>query len=128
MEKLQECKAEVNNLAALDEIPVITGQELQQTFDKGGVELKNYLNDVLLPKVNDEMIKGIEENTSSITNIKNDITNIDSKVDSTVAKIYVNESTQDAVNTSPKIVFSKTVPTTKNYGANLPVGSIVFVY
>lgn len=128
MEKLQECKAEVNNIAALDEIPVITGQELQQTFDKGGVELKNYLNDVLLPKVNDEMIKGIEENTSSITDIKNDITNIDSKVDSTVAKIYVNESTQDAVNTSPKIVFSKTVPTTKNYGANLPVGSIVFVY
>ena len=57
MEKLQECKAEVNNIAALDEIPVITGQELQQTFDKGGVELKNYLNDVLLPKVNVQLQK-----------------------------------------------------------------------
>ena len=128
MEKLQECKAEVDNISKLDDIPIVQSDELKRLFDEGGKQLKDYLNSILLTKVNDEIIKGIDENSSSINNIKTDITNITNKVDNSVAKIYVGESTSEAVNTSPKIVFSKTVPTTSNYGANLPVGSIVFVY
>lgn len=128
MEKLQECKAVVDNISKLDDIPIVQSDELKRLFDEGGKQLKDYLNSILLTKVNDEIIKGIDENSSSINNIKTDITNITNKVDNSVAKIYIGESASSAVNTSPKIIFSKTVPTTSNYGANLPVGSIVFVY
>ena len=128
MEKLQECKAEVDNISKLDDIPIVQSDELKRLFDEGGKQLKDYLNSILLTKVNDEMIVGIDENKNAINNVKTDITNITNKVDNSIAKIYIGESTSEAVTTSPKIVFSKTVPTTSNYGANLPIGSIVFVY
>lgn len=128
MDKLIGFDEDVRNIEPLGDTPIISGEELRQTFDKAGVDIKEYLNSVLLPKVNDEIIENIDTNTSNIEKIKTDVENITNKVDNTVAKIYVNESTAEAVNTSPKIVFSKTVPTTSNYGANLPVGSIVFVY
>lgn len=128
MEKLQECKAVVDNISKLDDIPIVQSDELKRLFDEGGKQLKDYLNSILLTKVNDEMIVGIDENKNAINNVKTDITNITNKVDNSIAKIYIGESTSEAVTTSPKIVFSKTVPTTSNYGANLPIGSIVFVY
>lgn len=128
MEKLGQCDVVVNNISQLDEIPIVTGKELQEMFDKTGADLKIYLNSILIPKINDEIIKGIDENNSSIENIKSDISNISNNVDNTIAKIYIGESASQAVDTSPKIIFSKTIPTTSNYGANLPIGSIVFVY
>ncbi|MGN8914551.1 hypothetical protein [Anaerofustis butyriciformans] len=128
MDKLIGFDEDVRNIEPLGDTPIISGEELRQTFDKAGVDIKEYLNSVLLPKVNDEIIENIDTNTTNIEKIKNDVENITNKVDNTIAKIYVDENTSEAVNTSPKIVFSKTVPTTSNYGANLPVGSIVFVY
>ncbi|MCO8193006.1 MULTISPECIES: hypothetical protein [Anaerofustis] len=128
MDKLIGFDEDVRNIEPLGDTPMISGEELRQTFDKAGVDIKEYLNSVLLPKVNDEIIENIDTNTTNIEKIKTDMESITNRVDNTIAKIYVGESTSEAVNTSPKIVFSKTVPTTSNYGANLPIGSIVFVY
>ena len=128
MDKLIGFDEDVRNIEPLGDTPLISGEELRQTFDKAGVDIKEYLNSVLLPKVNDEIIENIDTNTTNIEKIKTDMESITNRVDNTIAKIYVGESTSEAVNTSPKIVFSKTVPTTSNYGANLPIGSIVFVY
>ena len=128
MDKLIGFDEDVRNIEPLGDTPMISGEELRQTFDKAGVDIKEYLNSVLLPKVNDEIIENIDTNTTNIEKIKTDMESITNRVDNTIAKIYVGESTSEAVNTSPKIVFSKKVPTTSNYGANLPIGSIVFVY
>lgn len=129
MEKLQECTAEVENISKLDDIPIVQSTELKQMFDEGGKQIKDYLNSILLPKINDEIIENIDSNTSSIEKMKTDVESITNKVDTTSAKIYINSTTTSPQDTSPQIRFVKsTAPTTSNYGANLPVGSIVFVY
>lgn len=128
MEKLQECKAVVDNISKLDDIPIVQSDELKRLFDEGGKQLKDYLNSILLTKVNDEIIKGIDENTSAIDKISNNLVSINDSAEKSYPKIYLGESTTFPLKTSPKIIFSKTVPTTSNYGANLPIGSIVFIY
>ena len=128
MEKLQECKAVVDNISKLDDIPIVQSDELKRLFDEGGKQLKDYLNSILLTKVNDEIIKGIDENTSAIDKISNNLVSINDSAEKSYPKIYLGESAAFPLKTSPKIIFSKTVPTTSNYGANLPIGSIVFVY
>lgn len=129
MDKLIGFDEDVRNIEPLGDTPIISGEELRQTFDKAGVDIKEYLNSVLLPKVNDEIIENIDSNTSSIEKMKTDVESITNKVDTTSAKIYINSTTTSPQDTSPEIRFVKsTAPTTSNYGANLPVGSIVFVY
>lgn len=128
MEKLQECKAVVDNISKLDDIPIVQSDELKRLFDEGGKQLKDYLNSILLTKVNDEIIKGIDENTSAIDKISNNLVSINDSAEKSYPKIYLGESAAFPLKTSPKIIFSKTVPTTSNYGANLPIGSIVFIY
>lgn len=128
MDKLIGFDEDVRNIEPLGDTPMISGEELRQAFDKAGVDIKEYLNSVLLPKVNDEIIKGIDENTSAIDKISNNLVNINDSAEKSYPKIYLGESAAFPLKTSPKIIFSKTVPTTSNYGANLPIGSIVFVY
>ena len=128
MEKLQECKAVVDNISKLDDIPIVQSDELKRLFDEGGKQLKDCLNSILLTKVNDEIIKGIDENTSAIDKISNNLVSINDSAEKSYPKIYLGESAAFPLKTSPKIIFSKTVPTTSNYGANLPIGSIVFIY
>lgn len=132
MDKLIGFDEDVRNIEPLGDTPMISGEELRQTFDKAGVDIKEYLNSVLLPKVNDEIITGIDSNTQSLNSVKQSVTNVTNKVNTNSAsavKVYVNSTTTTAQSTSPQIRFVKGgIPTTSNYGAKLPVGSIVFVY
>lgn len=127
--KLNECKASVDNISGLDDTPTIATNELKAAFDRSGREIKEYLNETLIPHVNDEIIKGIENTDASIKALQTTVNNNKSDLNKVIPKVYTSES-GSALNTSPKIVFSKTVPTTvsSNYGSKLPVGSIVFVY
>lgn len=127
--KLNECKASVDNISGLDDTPTVSTSELKAAFDKSGREIKGYLNETLIPHVNDEIIKGIENTDASIKALQTTVNNNKSDLNKVIPKVYTSES-GSALNTSPKIVFSKTVPTTlsTNYGSKLPVGSIVFVY
>lgn len=127
--KLNECKASVDNISGLDDTPTIATNELKAAFDRSGREIKEYLNETLIPHVNDEIIKGIENTDASIKALQTTVNNNKSDLNKVIPKVYTSES-GSALNTSPKIVLSKTVPTTvsSNYGSKLPVGSIVFVY
>lgn len=127
--KLNECKASVDNISGLDDTPTIATNELKAAFDRSGREIKEYLNETLIPHVNDEIIKGIEDTNTSIKTLETTINNNKNDLNKVIPKIYTSEN-GSVITTAPKIVFSKTIPTTasSNYGSKLPVGSVVFVY
>lgn len=132
IENITEFNEDVINIEPLGDTPKISGLELRKTFDKAGADIKEYINNSLVSKVNDEIIKDVNSNTSSISSINTNITNMNNTlntVNTSVPKVFTSES-GSSVNTTPKIVFSKTIPTTAstNYGSKLPVGSVVFVY
>ncbi len=58
---------EVANISALPDEPTITSTELKATFDKAGVDLKNYINTTLYEAVND--IPSIADNLQGGTNM-----------------------------------------------------------
>lgn len=129
MNELNECKASVDNISGLDDTPAIGTSELKAEFDKAGREIKKYLNETLIPHVNDEIIKGIEDANTSIKTLETTINDNKNDLNKVIPKVYVNSTDTESVRGYPEIRFVKnTAPNTTNYGAKLPVGSIVFVY
>lgn len=47
---LTKCNANVNNISALPDEPTTTATALKALMDKAGVEIKQYLNNVLIPE------------------------------------------------------------------------------
>ena len=68
------------------------------------------------------------EKNSSFNELNNKIDANKAETEKTIPHVYVNSTTKSA-SLAPEIRFVKsTAPTTGNYGASLPAGSIVFVY
>lgn len=127
--ELNECKASVDNISGLDDTPAIGTSELKAEFDKAGREIKKYLNETLIPHVNDEIIKGIDDANTSIKTLETTINDNKNDLNKVIPKVYVNSTDTESVRGYPEIRFVKnTAPNTTNYGSKLPVGSIVFVY
>ncbi len=129
MEKIVEFNKDVRNIQPLGDTPIISGEELRMAFDKAGVDIKEYLNDTLVCYINDELTVGVDKNGEDIANLDKKIEENKNDVNKEAVKIYVNSTNTEPVNTSPEIRFVKnTAPSMNNYGAKLPVGSVVFVY
>ena len=58
--KLTKFSENVSNITNLNDKPSIEAQELKRLFDKGNEDIKNYLNNVLIPE--------LEDGTGSIIN------------------------------------------------------------
>lgn len=118
---------EVDIIESLGDVPTVTGLELRRKFDKGSSNIKDYL-ETEVPKIN----SSFTQVTSEISSVKGRVTDLETSstsIESEATKVYTNASTTTASTSSPEIRFVKsTAPTMSNYGANLPVGSIVFVY
>ena len=48
---LTECTASVNNIVLLDDAPALSAAELKAKFDAAGADIKDYLNDTLIPEL-----------------------------------------------------------------------------
>lgn len=60
---LPECTVNTANIQNLPDSPNMSASELKQKFDKAGKEIKNYINDLLIPAIED-LVK-TEKNTLS---------------------------------------------------------------
>lgn len=58
---LPNCEVETNNIQKLPDSPALPPNELKQCFDKAGKDLKDYINDSLIPEIEDadEEVKNI---------------------------------------------------------------------
>lgn len=60
---LPECTVNTANIQNLPDSPNMSASELKQEFDKAGKEIKNYINDLLIPAIED--LVRTEKNTLS---------------------------------------------------------------
>ena len=58
---LTECTVETNNVQKLPDSPTQSAQELKKVFDKVGEDIKKYINETLIPDIEEEDDK-VEEN------------------------------------------------------------------
>lgn len=97
---LTNCEVVTNNVQALPDTPAISSEELKKTFDKTGDDLKKFINDTLIPEIE----QGTEENNEEIEkkiiktykyNVKA-LAEIEEDTDYTIPSIYkVNTSGLD---------------------------------
>lgn len=59
---LTNCEVVTNNIQALSDTPAISSEELKKTFDKTGDDLKKFINNTLIPEIE----QGTEENNEKI--------------------------------------------------------------
>lgn len=66
---LPVCTVNTNNIQNLPDSPTLTPDELKQEFDKSGKDLKDYLNDILLPAV-EQLVRDEKANLEASINNK----------------------------------------------------------
>lgn len=100
--ELTRCEINVNNVQNLPDTPAISAEELKQTFDKTGKELKDFLNNTTLPEIE----QGIGETETSITKkiIKTNKYNVKTTADVQTTTDYTVPATYE-VNTSSLDVY-----------------------
>lgn len=59
---LTSCEVVTNNIQNLPDTPAIGADELKETFDKTGDDLKNFINDTLIPEIE----QGTKQNNEEI--------------------------------------------------------------
>ena len=57
---LPKCTVQTNNIQNLPDSPTQSPQELKEIFDKSGEDIKRYINEELIPKIEDEEKNGQE--------------------------------------------------------------------
>ena len=82
---LPECTVNTNNIQNLPDSPTLSSAELKQEFDKSGKDLKNYLNEVLLPAVK----KLVRDEKSNLETSINDRILADNKKKYHIGKIVM---------------------------------------
>lgn len=97
---LTRCEVNVNNVQNLPDTPAISASELKQTFDKTGKDLKDFINNTMLPEMEDGVSKSEEKTSKKIINTSKfnvkPATDIQANVDYTVPTTYeVNASALD---------------------------------
>lgn len=93
---LKECTVETNNVQKLPDSPTQSAQELKKVFDKVGEDIKKYINETLIPDIEEEDDK-VEENIKKII-IKTYKYNVTTLADITETEDYTIPSTYN-VNT-----------------------------
>lgn len=122
---------DVRNIEPLGDTPIISGIDLRMAFDKASVDIKEYINEELVGYINDEVKLNVEKNAKDIEDVKLSLSESVDKGDdisSQAVKVYISKTATTPQDTSPQIRFANEAPTLSNYGKDLPVGSIVFVY
>ena len=66
---LPECTVNTNNIQNLPDSPTLTADELKQEFDKSGKDIKDYINDILLPAI-EKLVKDEKSNLETSINNK----------------------------------------------------------
>ncbi len=62
---LPECTVPTNNVQNLADSPTQSAQDLKKVFDKAGEDIKNYINDELIPEI-EKSDKETEDNTKKL--------------------------------------------------------------
>lgn len=62
---LPECTVPTNNVQNLADSPTQSAQDLKKVFDKAGEDIKNYINDKLIPEI-EKSDKETEDNTKKL--------------------------------------------------------------
>lgn len=93
---LPECTVPTNNVQNLADSPTQSAQELKKVFDKAGEDIKNYINDELIPEI-ENSDKETEDNTKKLI-IKTYKYNVTTLADITETEDYTIPSTYN-VNT-----------------------------
>ena len=52
---INEFTGNVRNVSSLANKPALTPEELKAVFDKTGIDLKEYINETLVPEINNEL-------------------------------------------------------------------------
>lgn len=105
---LPECTVNTNNIQNLPDSPTMTADELKQEFDKSGKDIKNYINEILLPAVqklvNDEKSNLEKSMTEKISKEKEklEISIKDKILEDNKKKYYVGKIIIDTANTNPE--------------------------
>ena len=76
---LPECTVNTNNIQNLPDSPTISAQELKQEFDKSGKDIKNYINDILLPAIEDLVRKEKDALSNSLKDANEKINKVEFK-------------------------------------------------
>lgn len=97
---LTKLTEDLNNVQSLEDQPTITSNELKQTFDKAGNDIKDYINNILIPDVRkaleevDESLRAeLEKKLAELTKKMN---TLQEKLDSDLAQIK--EEISDLIN------------------------------
>lgn len=93
---LPECTVPTNNVQNLADSPTQSAQDLKKVFDQAGEDIKNYINDKLIPKI-EKSDKETEDNTKKLI-IKTYKYNVTTLADITETEDYTIPSTYN-VNT-----------------------------
>lgn len=93
---LPECTVPTNNVQNLANSPTQSAQDLKKVFDQAGEDIKNYINDKLIPEI-EKSDKETEDNTKKLI-IKTYKYNVTTLADITETEDYTIPSTYN-VNT-----------------------------
>lgn len=70
---ISKLTANVNNHQTLPDKPALSAEELKILFDKGSADIKEYINNTMLPEI-DSLIENLEKNKLAANKIINDLT------------------------------------------------------
>lgn len=63
---LTNCEVVTNNIQSLPDTPAIGADELKKKFDQTGYDLKQYINDTLIPEIEEQTDEANEQVTKKI--------------------------------------------------------------
>ena len=91
---LPECTVNTNNIQNLPDSPTISAQELKQEFDKSGKDIKNYINETLIPAIENLVREESKNATDKINKVETSIAEKiieDNKRRYPVGRLYISD-------------------------------------
>lgn len=76
---LSEFNEDMDIIAALSDTPGLAASELKAKFDEGGRAIKQYINDTLVPAINDmqEVVDGVDDSLAAIPAVSDSLSSSD---------------------------------------------------
>lgn len=65
---IRECTVDTNNISQLPDDPALTPSEIKGEFDQAATDLKNYINNELIPDANQTINTAVSGLNATITN------------------------------------------------------------
>lgn len=65
---IRECTVNTNNISQLPDDPALTPSEIKAEFDQAATDLKNYINNELIPDANQTVNTAVSGLSTTITN------------------------------------------------------------